>query len=215
MDLTALKAAIEVSLMPSRVRALRDGPLPDGVPVVLRIAAGDEDAERQAMAALDRPAHVVRDASTFYIEQMLLHPDADSYRVLGASRHASSAELRQNMALLIRWLHPDKNPLEERAIFVNRVNRAWDDLKTPERRSAYDLELARRPSPQTTRDSRGARSKRVAGEPVRRSSSGRQPQGRSRPVPRRLDVNDLLGPPKNGRVGIFRRLMGFLLRPKA
>ena len=133
--------------MPSRVRILRDSPLPDGVPMLLRIAAGDEVAEREAAASLDRPAQVVRDASVFYIEQLLLYPEADSYRVLGADPKAPTAELRQNMAHLIRWLHPDKNPMEERAVFVNRVNRAWDDLKTPDRREAYDRMLASRSVP--------------------------------------------------------------------
>ena len=53
---------------------------------------------------------MVREASAFFIEQILLGPDADSYRVLGADRNAAAAELRRNMALLLRWLHPDMTP---------------------------------------------------------------------------------------------------------
>ena len=42
------------------------------------------------------------------------------------------------MALLTRWLHPDMDRHGEHAVFVGRVTKAWNDLKTPERRAAYD-----------------------------------------------------------------------------
>jgi hypothetical protein len=42
------------------------------------------------------------------------------------------------MALLLRWLHPDLDPCGERSVFVRRVTRAWNDLKTQDRRDAYD-----------------------------------------------------------------------------
>ena len=53
---------------------------------------------------------MVRLAATFFIEQILFAPHADSYRVLGASPQASASELRRNVALLLRWLHPDLDP---------------------------------------------------------------------------------------------------------
>ena len=203
-----MKAAIELNLMPSRVRALRDAPLPDGVQVVLRIAAGDTDAEREATAIVDRPVSVVRDASAFFIEQLLLHPEADSYRVLGAERGSSPAELRQNMALLMRWLHPDKNPSEERAVFVNRVNRAWDDLKTPERRDAYDRMLASRTVRPRLAPSTAGRRGGAPGSIRTHHAPGATHRKRQ------LLVSDLLGPVKAGRVGLLRRLFSFLLRRK-
>src|SRR5262249_22574886 len=84
------------------------------------------------------PAEVVRQAAGFFIEQILFAPDADSYRVLGASPQASSAELRRNIGFLLRWLHPDLDLRGERSIFIGRVTAAWNDLKTPERRADYD-----------------------------------------------------------------------------
>jgi curved DNA-binding protein CbpA len=105
---------------------------------LLRIVAGDAEAERAAATLADRPLEVVRRAAAFFIEQILFSPDADSYQVLGASPQASSAELRRNMGLLLRWLHPDLDPRGERSIFIGRVTAAWNDLKTPERRAAYD-----------------------------------------------------------------------------
>ena len=137
-DADALRAAIELLHLPSRVRSLRSAPLPRGVPLLLGIVAGDRDAERDAARMVDRSQDVVRRAATFFVEQILLSPDADSYRVLGAGPQATSEELRRNMALLMRWLHPDMDRRDELSVFVSRVTLAWEDVKTPQRRAAYD-----------------------------------------------------------------------------
>src|SRR5262249_46589359 len=134
----ALKIAIDLLHIPSRVRLYRSEPFPDDVLTLLRIVAGDTEVERAAATLADRPSKVVRQAAGFFIEQILFASDADSYRVLGASPQASSAELRRNMGFLLRWLHPDLDPRGERSIFIGRVTAAWNDLKTPERRAAYD-----------------------------------------------------------------------------
>jgi hypothetical protein len=63
------------------------------------------------------------------------------------------------MAILLRWLHPDRDRYAERDAFAVRVTRAWNNLKTPEQRAAYDL--LRRQS--------------------RRDKDVPQPMGRSRP----------------------------------
>jgi hypothetical protein len=134
----ALKIAIDLLHVPSQVRLYRSEPLPDDVLTLLRIVAGDTEIERAAAILADRPPEVVRQAAGFFIEQILFAPDADSYRVLGASPQASSTELRRNMGFLLRWLHPDLDSRGERSIFIGRVTAAWNDLKTPERRAAHD-----------------------------------------------------------------------------
>jgi hypothetical protein len=121
-----------------QVRLVRLAPLPDGVLTLLRIAAEDEEATGQAITATGRSRETVREAAAFFIEQILFCREADSYRVLGARPEASNGELRRNMALLLRWLHPDHDPQGERSVFAGRVTRAWNDLKTQERRAAYD-----------------------------------------------------------------------------
>ena len=141
VNAAALKQAVELVHMPSRVRALRAEPVPDGMTVLLEIAAGEEAPTAEAVLLIDRPPQVIRQAAAFYIEQILLSPDADSYRVLGSSAQASTSELRRNMALLLRWLHPDLDQQGQRSLFAGRVTKAWEDLKTPERRAAYDSEL--------------------------------------------------------------------------
>lgn len=159
MDATAMKAAINLLHVPSRVRPMRSAALPEGVTTLLEIAAGDTELMRQAAELTSRTPAVVREAAAFFIEQILLAPDADSYRVLGAHPFATSAELRRNMAMLLKWLHPDmernaKGNGPDRSIFAGRVTLAWDDLKTPERRAAYDAELQSRNAKVSSRQGR-------------------------------------------------------------
>ena len=170
-DKMALKVAVDLMHVPSQVRFVRSEPLPRDVRLLLRIAARDEEAESAAVGLTGRSRDVVREAATFFIEQILFAPDADSYRVLGASPQASSNVLRRNVALLLRWLHPDLDPQGERSIFISRVTAAWNDLKTPERRAAYDLS-------QTSRNGKGGRGNSGRSRSKRRSpTSGRHRHG--------------------------------------
>lgn len=137
-DLAALKLALELVRVPSRIPHARSTPLPGGVALVLRIASGDAQAASTASASTHRPKAELGEAAAFFIEQVLLAPDADQYRVLGVRPSDSLADIRRNMALLLKWLHPDVQPERERSVFARRVARAWDDLKTAERRAAYD-----------------------------------------------------------------------------
>src|SRR5258708_38157237 len=110
----ALGAAIGLLHMPSRVRLVRAAPLPVGVLELLRIAAGDEEAIREATEFAGRSRDVICEAVRFFIEQILLAPDADSYRVLRARPEAARARLRRNMALLLPWRHHDPDPRTRR-----------------------------------------------------------------------------------------------------
>jgi hypothetical protein len=134
----ALRAALTLLHLPSQAALIRAGPLPEGLLVLLRITAGDSELINQASTSHGASRELVCEAASFFLEQVLLHPDADSYRVLGASSEASYSELRRNMTLLLQWLHPDIDRRDGRSVFAARVTRAWDDLKTPERRAAYD-----------------------------------------------------------------------------
>ncbi len=57
--------------------------------------------------------------------------------------------LRRHMVLLMKWLHPDTAEQHrsaadvDRSVFASRIAAAWDDLKTDDRRSAYDQQIAR------------------------------------------------------------------------
>jgi hypothetical protein len=196
-DKMALRVAIDLLHGPSQVRLVRSEPLPRGVPVLLRIAAGDDAAEREAADLTVRSRDVVRRAAEFFIEQILFAPDTDSYRVLGSASQASASELRSNAALLLKWLHPDRDPHGERPIFVSRVTEAWNNLKTPERRAAYD-ELRRSSSERKSRNKaarRGNRKKLIAALRLR--------QGRGPDAPSMYAAE---------KIGFFRRALSMLLQ---
>jgi hypothetical protein len=165
-DAMALRIAIDLMHVPSRVRIARSEPLPPGVETVLSIAAGDEAAQVAASASTGRSRDFIEKAAGFFIEQVLLCPDADSYRVLGAMSDATNAELRRNMALLMRWVHPDLDPQQRRSVFATRVTRAWNDLKTNARRAAYDQ--GQRAVPAKKRRRRSSRSARRSSVPAHR-----------------------------------------------
>lgn len=138
---STLWMAVDLLRSPSNVKRMRNAALPADVSSLLLIATGDEEAIRKAADATGRSRRSVREAAGFYIEQVLLHPDADSYRVLGARPDSSNEQLRRNMALLIRWLHPDSQNGAERTVFTTRVTQAWNELKTEEKRAAYDRSI--------------------------------------------------------------------------
>lgn len=193
-DAMALRIAIDLMHIPSRVRIVRLEPLPAGVYTLLCIAAGEEAAEFAAVELTGRSRDLVRKAAGFFIEQVLLCPNADSYRVLGATSEATSTELRRNMALLMRWLHPDIDAEGRRSMFASRVTRAWNDLKTAERRATYDL--AKRSSPANT-----------AHVKSRRSSGGKRLPASPRHADRRRAASLIYADEKQG---LLRRLVAWM-----
>lgn len=141
----ALKAALSLLAIPTQIKTARLADLPDGIDVLLTIVSGDDVVCRQWAVALERSERDIKNAAEFYIEQIMLFSGSNSYRVLGTTPKASSGELRANMALLMRWLHPDVRPSDKRAALANRVLAAWENLKAPEKRRAYDAALHARP----------------------------------------------------------------------
>lgn len=139
-EATALEIAVSLLHLPSRIRILRAGDLPSDLENLLRIVAGDDRALADAQRTAGVSEQTVVAAASFYIEQVLLHPDADSYRALGVNPDGTTDQLRRHMALLLRWLHPDREANVARAVFVGRVTEAWNNLKTAERRAIYDAE---------------------------------------------------------------------------
>ena len=200
-DRMALKVAVDLVHVPSQVRRLRSEPLPDDVLMLLRIAAGEEESERAAVELTGRSLEVIRRAAMFFIEQILFATDADSYRVLGADPQVSSAELRRNVALLLRWLHPDLDPSGERSVFIGKVTAAWNNLKTPERRQAYDAQRLQSQSKSKGRSRHGKfrRERHAASKPFANGNSSRVHFGNFRP--RRIE-----------RAGFLRRALAALFQ---
>ncbi|QIL21735.1 J domain-containing protein [Thermomonas sp. HDW16] len=78
------------------------------------------------------------EASRFYLREVLLHRDADAYRILGVNRDASVEQIKAHHRWLQQWLHPDRHAGGENAVFAGRVNAAWHQLRDEARRGAYD-----------------------------------------------------------------------------
>ena len=199
---TALEVAVGLLQLPSRARMLRDGELPSDVEFLLRIVAGDDQALSDAMRTTALPESEVRASVSFYVEQILLHSDADSYRALGAGPEATIDQLRRNMALLLRWLHPDREANSARAIYVGRVTQAWNNLKTVDRRALYDETRKRvangKSAGKSPHEGVGRqppmRTAAASGYPPRASSPlVRSAGNRQRPVVRRPSIWRLLG----------------------
>lgn len=144
-ELAALHVALGLAAQPNLVDQARNSGIPPGIALLLEIAADDKATLERCVELTSIPEGEIRAASEFYIEQVLLHEHSDSYRALGADTSASSADLRRHMALLMRWLHPDAAPhaahgaLLDRTVLAERVARAWDNVKSEDRRAAYDV----------------------------------------------------------------------------
>ena len=148
----ALAAAISMLERPHAAKLARSSRLPEGITFLLEIAAGEAPALGKAAQLTGRTEATLQKAAGFFIEQVLLSPDGDSYRILGSDRGAPLAELRRNMALIMRWLHPDlasdaSSSLLDRSLFASRITQAWETVKTDERRTAYNTSLAAKQSP--------------------------------------------------------------------
>jgi len=149
----ALARALAVFESPAVAKLARLSRLPADTPLLLEIASGDPEALERAAAATGRSEAVLKKAAGFFIEQVLLHPGADSYRILGGNRETSHSELRRNMARIMKWLHPDTMPGGapsaplNRSLYASRVTEAWESIKTEERRASYDRSLALKARP--------------------------------------------------------------------
>ena len=117
---------------------LRERPLPEDVGVAIRIAAGECAARDAAVADSGIPPDAVVEACVFFLQQTLFAPGSDSYRILGVHPGDPQERLREHYRWLMKWLHPDRNQDGWETLYADRVNA---DLKTPDRRAAYDSRL--------------------------------------------------------------------------
>jgi hypothetical protein len=140
--LQALEMAIALRRAPYYAASVRARPLPDDVLLVIRIAAGDAAAVQAAAGANSEPPARLREAAALYLQQALFCTGADSYRVLGVHAAAPQALIKAHRRWLARWLHPDRDGDDWQTAYMKRVNHAWQDLRTVERRHAYDAARA-------------------------------------------------------------------------
>jgi hypothetical protein len=121
--------ALDLARMPALAHSIEAPPIPADVFEVMRIAAGAPEVCQLASRVTGQPAAVLIEAARFYLQQVLLRPDADSYRVLGLPPGASHELARRHMRCLLQWLHPDVNRDWDSA-YAHRVLAAWREVST-------------------------------------------------------------------------------------
>ena len=97
---------------PESLFALRAAPLPEGMTALIRLASG---AGAEAAVAAD------------YLKRVCLYAGSPPWRCLGLAAGADPVLAKAHHRLLIKWLHPDRNP--ESQALAERVNAAWRALK--------------------------------------------------------------------------------------
>jgi hypothetical protein len=107
----AIDIALDALAKPEVTSFLSVGPLPEGLKVVLRIVAEGEwrDAATEHVYS-KHSAETVRAASAAFLATVLFGRKTDPYRALGLPPGASLGEVREHKRLLLKWLHPDRNP---------------------------------------------------------------------------------------------------------
>jgi curved DNA-binding protein CbpA len=139
-----LETVLDFYRHPLRYRAWVDPahPLPEGVEMLLDLAVARSDAEsfRQQAEWLQVAPEELRTAVLFFIRQVLLVQRVDPYRTLGLTHAARPDQIRGHYRKLIRLFHPDReaNCGECHAAYAARINQAYDVLRDPDKRRAYD-----------------------------------------------------------------------------
>jgi hypothetical protein len=139
----ALDLALACHRRPALLAGVRTRALPGDLRLLLRLAAGDEALAAQCAASFGRTHTEVVEAAIFFIQQVLFAPDADSYRVLGVNTEAPDSLIKEHYRWLVRWQHPDR-ARDWDSVYADRINSAWQDVRLPERRRAYDDASGRR-----------------------------------------------------------------------
>lgn len=138
---SSLHLALDLAQSPILAAVMRRQPVPEDALMLVRLAGGDEEVLQKAVRRTGRESAQLRAAATFYIQQVLWQPDADHYRVLGASSDADAQTLAEHMRFFMKWLHPDGQAAKPSSRSLGRVLEAWEAVKTPERRRRYDRAL--------------------------------------------------------------------------
>lgn len=124
---SALDDALLLKANPDRLFFQQRQPLPDGIALLIRIAinpgvCGLSPAQRQGLDDAELQA-----AAGAYLKGVCLFPGSQGLRVLGLNDGSDHTLVVEHRRLLLKWLHPDRNP--ENRHLAERVNRAWGQLK--------------------------------------------------------------------------------------
>jgi hypothetical protein len=126
----AIDIAMDAMTTPEITSFLSAGPLPEGLKYLLRIVAEGEwrDAPTEHVYRAHSP-EAVRAASAAFLSVVLFARQTDPYRVLGLQPAAPLSEVREHKRLLLKWLHPDRNPKAKEHDYLARIIEAADAIE--------------------------------------------------------------------------------------
>lgn len=124
---SALDEALLLKQNPDRLFFQQQLPLPDGVAQLIRIAIDPTSVILSAEQRRNLDDAELQSAATAYLKGVCLFPGSQSLRVLGLNVIEDNKTLLEHRRLLLKWLHPDRNP--ENRHLAERVNRAWSQIK--------------------------------------------------------------------------------------
>lgn len=119
--------ALDLARMPALAHSIDKPPLPSDIFEVMQIATASPEVCQLAARTTGQPTVVLVEAARFYLQQVLLRPDADPYRVLGLTPGASRELARCHLRCLLQWLHPDVNK-DLDSVYTERVLKAWREV---------------------------------------------------------------------------------------
>lgn len=123
----AIDQAVLLQKQPGLAAAFRQTALPEGMAVLIRLVS-DEGGRRKDLAhLLDLDESLLQAAATGYLLSVCLYPGSADLRALGLNPTADLSTAKEHHRLLLKWLHPDRNP--DKQEFAERVNQAWSALK--------------------------------------------------------------------------------------
>jgi hypothetical protein len=149
------------------------GPLPEGLKVLLRIVAEGEwrDGSTEHVYARSN-AETVRAASATFLITVLFGRKTNPYRVLGLPPGAPLGEVREHKRLLLKWLHPDRNPeARDHQAYLARIIEAAETIEGGRSHNANDKAGQPSSGPRAARPKSTTGKKHAATKGDKRNSS--------------------------------------------
>lgn len=134
---SALEEALLLKLNPDRLFFQQRLPLPEGIAQLIRIAIDPASAGLSQEQRQDLDDVQLQAAAAAYLKGVCLFPGSQGLRVLGLNDASDNKLILEHRRLLLKWLHPDRNP--ENRHLAERVNRAWALQKAGQIESAAAL----------------------------------------------------------------------------
>lgn len=112
---------------PDAIYDMRQAPLPEGISTLMRLASSSGDLLNDVSQTLAIEADVLHRYISDYLVAMCFYANAQPERILGLNNAKNIPLAKEHHRLLLKWLHPDKNP--DFKIYAEQVNQAWAWLK--------------------------------------------------------------------------------------